>query len=150
LENDPELTRLLRLALQMAFYEKAKHWAKQTHPLLEGLDVYVCATGEQAAAALQHAGGHWDSWFVDVSIPREAALAFLATCRGTMNMHCGRMVALAERGDEDGATLARAAGAEAVLYKPFTPADVWAYMEIPECGPSPKPAPKYIQPGGML
>ncbi len=149
-EAEVEFSRLLKLSLQMAFYEKGKRWAKETSPLLESLDIYEFPDGVTAAAELEHTRGFWEVIFVDLQPQPGQALEFITLCNRRYRGQYGRLIVLTERGDRDGAGRGLESGAEACLYKPFTLEEILPHLISAEMPGSPATRPDSIQPGGVL
>jgi DNA-binding response OmpR family regulator len=120
-DPDARLARLLKVGLQVGFYEKAKRLARDGQGLTDGLEVEQVGDPAAALGILAGAVPRVDLIFVDLRPEVGNWLDFLETCRRDHRDRYGEIIVVADRGSEAAAREGLAAGAKGVLPKPFTP-----------------------------
>lgn len=138
-DPDTKLARLLKVGLQVGFYEKAKHLARDRQDLTEGLEVEQVNDPTSAQHLLAGPGPRVDLVFMDLSPDLAVGLSFLETLRSEHRERYGGVIVIAERGSTDAAQRALDAGAQGVLFKPFTPDEVKEHVFTAWRGPGSRP-----------
>ncbi len=134
-DPDTRLAQLLKVGLQVGFYEKAKHLARDRQDLTEGLEVEQVGDPGSALSLLAGPGPRVDLIFLDLGPDPQAGLSRLSTLRrGPQDRH-GGIIAIMDRGSRDAAQMALDAGAQGVLFKPFTPDEVVEHVFTAWRGP---------------
>ncbi len=122
IDDDNKMADLLKTALQMTFYEKAKALAKGHEQLTESLDVHKFNHPQAALDFLDLPDQFVDLVFVELQ--HEDALAFVKTCQGQLKDHYGELIVVSDRADRETVKQGLAAGAQGYIFKPFSPADL--------------------------
>lgn len=134
-DPDTRLARLLKVGLQVGFYEKAKHLARDRQDLTEGLEVEQVGDPTSALSLLAVPGPRVDLIFTDLGPDLPVGLSFLETLRRDHRGRYGGVIVITDRGNEDAARRALDAGAQGVLFKPFTPDEVVEHVFTAWRGP---------------
>lgn len=127
-DEDVELSELLKLSLHVGFYEKAKRLARQGQALQEGLEIKIFSDPEQALSHLAQHAEAWDVIFSDWTHPKPEGLAFVATCQKRFRDQYGELIVVTDRENQKEAETGLQAGANGYLFKPFAPEQLVACM----------------------
>ncbi len=122
IDDDIKMADLLKTALQMTFYEKAKSLAKDHQQLTESLDVHKFDHPQAALDFLEEQEQFVDLVFVELQ--HAGGLGFVSTCQGHLKQHYGELIVIADRANRELVKKGLAAGAEGYIFKPFSPADL--------------------------
>jgi len=123
-DSDRELSNLLKKALWVAFYAKAKDLARECQQLTDGLDVRQFESQDKALAFIQNTREHIDLIFTEIHSWEREEYAFIKTCRESHRAKYGALIIVVERGHQQDIDQGLAAGAQDCLLKPFAPEDL--------------------------
>lgn len=124
IDDDIKMADLLKTALQMAFYEKAKNLAKGQQSLTESLDVIKFNHQQQALQYLDEKKKFVDLVFLEINTPGMNEFDFIKLCQGTYQDQVGEIVVVTDRSDKQAIQRGLKAGAVDYILKPFSPNDL--------------------------
>lgn len=127
-DEDQELSRLLRLSLCVGFYEKAKHLAREGKKITEGLEVSEFTDPAKALAHLAQETEIVDLIFADTFSGGEAASGFLETCRNQYRSKYRDIILVTDPKNQPGIRRGLLAGAKDYILKPFKPEELMAHV----------------------
>ncbi len=140
-DDDRELSQLLKLSLQVGFYEKAKRLAREGREVTESLEVEQFVDRAAALAHLAATPQRIDLIFTDIQTASEDGCAFLEECRSRHRDKYGAIIVLADRGHQAEIKRGLQAGAKDYLIKPFGPEELMEHV-FAAWGGTPPPAEK--------
>lgn len=124
IDDDIKMADLLKTALQMAFYEKAKFLAKGKLQVTEFLDVIKLKYNQEAFEYLNNHTVFIDLIFLDINTSGGQNLKFIRQCHESYKERFGEIIAITHREDKRGIKKGLAAGASDYILKPFAPDDL--------------------------
>ncbi|MCK5241648.1 response regulator [bacterium] len=123
-DNDIELSNLLKKTIWVSFYAKAKALAREHKQITDGLDVQQFESQTAALAYIQSSQAFIDLIFTEIHALDTKGLEFIQTCQTVHRKKFGALVIVIERGRQQDIDQGLAAGAQACLLKPFSPEDL--------------------------
>jgi CheY-like chemotaxis protein len=127
-DDDTELSHLLKLSLQVGFYEKAKHLVREGQALTDCLEVEQFREAKGALEYLQTTSEHIDLIFSELDIPGMDGYAFLDICRKKYRDKYDDIIIVTERGHKQDVKKAIMAGASDYILKPFEPEELTEHV----------------------
>jgi DNA-binding response OmpR family regulator len=123
-DDDVELSNLLKKTIWVSFYAKAKALARERKQITDGLDVQQFESQSKALTYIQSSQECIDLIFTETHALDTKGLDFIRTCRASCREKYGALVIVIERGRQQDIDQGLAAGAQACLQKPFSPEDL--------------------------
>ena len=127
-DDDKELADLLKTALQLAFYEKAKQLAKGQKQITESLDVVHFGDQKEALRFLSADGNYIDLIFVEINSPGLNGFDFIHLCQERYKNHFGEVIVVTDRSEKKSVKQGLEAGATDYILKPFGPNDLKSHI----------------------
>lgn len=128
IDDDKEMADLLKTALQLAFYEKAKSLAKGQQQVTHSLDVIHFGDQKEALRFLSIDSGYIDLIFIEVNSPGLSGFDFIQLCHEKHRSCFGDIVVVTDRCDKEAVKQGGNAGARDYILKPFAPGDLKVHI----------------------
>lgn len=127
-DEDQELSRLLRLSLCVGFYEKAKHLAREGKKVTESLEVAEFTDQAKALDYLAQETATVDLIFADVYSGKVEGTDFLGTCREKYREKYRDIILVMDPKYQAEIKRGLQAGAKDCILKPFKPEALLAHV----------------------
>ncbi len=129
-DEDQELSDLLKKTLWMSYYAKAKAWAREDAGTpVEGLEIEQFWNQADALRHLAAASEAVKVIFTTCPACNDGGGAdFIRACRNQYRDKYQSLILIAERGDQQYIDQGFQAGAEGCLLKPFSPEDLVQHL----------------------
>jgi|GEM_PF-4831617 len=127
-DDDLELGNLLKVALQVGFYAKAKALARNHQKLTDSLDVHLFSDQGAAFQYLEQAPDRVDLIFTEVNTLGMHDFEFIRACRNQIPEKFGEIIVVTDRDDKQDIKAALQAGAKDYILKPFEPEDLMEHV----------------------
>lgn len=127
-DDDTELSHLLKLSLQVGFYEKAKQLARDRQELTECLEVEQFRDPQAALEYLKTTQDPIDLIFTEIDSPGMDGYAFMEICRRKYRDKYGDIIVVTARGQKQDIKRGILAGAKDYILKPFEPEELMEHL----------------------